>query len=905
MLVTYQFTYAQTDSISPGKSDSLLIVELRTNYYPSSPKNYNAARDSMYNWLDVDATDSLTCVYSGLRAKRDGTRTPANGAQEFNTEHSWPQSFYDEAEPMRGDIHHLFPTWSSPNSSRGNHPFAEIDDNLTTSWWFWENGSSVSSIPSSNINAYSEYYNDTFEPREDHKGNVARAMFYFWTMYQTNSDVINDTQDNNAFFDGMKSTLYEWHQQDPVDSAEVTRSLEVESVQGNRNPFIHDTTLVRRAYFTTSSSSSDTIPDVYISEVYEANGGTVKYVELFNYSGSSIDLSSGSYELLRYSNAGTSPTSISLTGTIASKSFYVVGDDNASSGVQTVFDEGVVDQNTSSINHNGNDKYVLIRSSSDTLDSFSKDNIGNSSTFSSNQVAYRIFSALPNDGSFNQTANSSDGDTVSSGFWRVFNLTSSNANANLVATPGYSSGIESDQKPQALITGNAGWRMISIPGNSATLEQISDDTAIQGIDDANDSNVFTFESTGSYSSPDNTSSTLTNGEGLLVYFFDNDNNGSESLPIVLDTSLDEPGSDVSVSLNTTTSTSSSYFTLIGNPFQSNFDVSGITFDNSLQTNIHILNDGLYEAIARSSTIIKPWQAFWVESSTGSAATQVTFPTSSKTSSSATSSAFSKINPEEGRVQFSLISSETVDQGCELVFDHHSTTEWDINDSSKLSPTRQNYSILFCGFQGNQQSILSLPITLDKEIKVPVYIESVGLEPGHSIDWERSSFLDEHFEFLLTDTDRDEEILLGESGMYNFDFISSKEKTSGFYQVGPTLKSLVDIPRFELTIRPKGVTVHSDNSDGSGIPDEFELKQNYPNPFNPVTTIEYSIPVDGNVDVEIFSILGTSIEKIKEDEFHSRGNHRVLWDASKYPSGVYFAELRYSGESRLMKMLLIK
>ena len=47
----------------------------------------------------------------------------------------------------------------------------------------------------------------------------------------------------------MKDELLNWHQLDPTDQSEIERSNAIESVQGNRNPFVHDSTLVRRAYF--------------------------------------------------------------------------------------------------------------------------------------------------------------------------------------------------------------------------------------------------------------------------------------------------------------------------------------------------------------------------------------------------------------------------------------------------------------------------------------------------------------------------------------------------------------------------------------------------------------------------------------------------------------------------------
>lgn len=899
-----EIAWAQTDSIAPSLNDSLLIVFLRNNYTPSSPKNYNEARDSMYTSIDVDATDSLTCVYSGLRAEADGTRTPSNGSLSFNTEHSWPQSFYDENEPMRGDIHHLFPTWSSPNSSRGNHPFAEIDDNLTTSWWFWENGASVSSIPASNIDEYSEYYNDTFEPREDHKGNAARAMFYFWAIYQTNTDVVNDAFDNEAFFNGMKQTLYQWHQDDPVDAAELARSLHIEQVQGNRNPFIHDTTLVRRAFFTQASSSGS---DIYISEVYEANGGTVKYLELFNNSDSTINLATGDWALLRYTNAGASPSStISLTGEIASKSFFVVGDDNSSSGVQTVFGEGFVDQNSSSINHNGNDKYVLVKnatSTPDTIDSFAKDNIGSSSSFATNQVVYRIASKLPNDGSFNQTSVSSDGDTVSSGNWVVFNITSSNANAEFVATPGYNRGIEATTKPGIIISDSTGWRLLSIPMNNATLAEISDDTAIQGVDDGSDANIFTYNSSGSYETPATTSTTLSNGEGLVLYFFNNTIGGSSELPIKLDVSGDEPSSNVSVTLNTTTAESGSYFTLVGNPFQSNFDANSITVDNPLQANIHFLDNGLYSPETRSSTIITPWQGFWVESGTATPTTSITFPTSGKVNTAATVHAFSKTSEGPLNAQFNLRSSSSYDKGCKITFSSDATLDWDLLDASKLDPTINSYAILGCKLGDQVKSAESLPLDLPYSLPIDLFIESRNVNESLELDWKIDERLHSQFSFSLVDHSYNETIELPNSGSHVFNYESTLDELEKRNPLSlKRVYSKLNTPtRFSLLISKK---TSVSNETNTSLPTQFIVHQNYPNPFNPSTLIRFELPSASLIRINVYDIRGSLIQTLAENDF-TAGSHSVRFNSDGLASGIYFYTLSSTFGTITQKMVLTK
>lgn len=259
--------YAQNDSIAPELVKAELITFLQDNYSVSNPLGYSGARDQMYGSSLIDNTDgTLTCVYTGFKievAQNTSTARSESFSKGINTEHTWPQGKFDSDEPMRGDIHHLFPTLVEVNSERSSDPFGEINDNETTSWWYLDNKGSQTSIPSSDIDLYSEEVSGLFEPREDHKGNVARAIFYFWAIYQNTSDV----SDNASFFEGMKDVLLTWHAKDPVDAAEVARSLGAEQAQGNRNPFVHDTTLVRRAFFDGEVVEPEPIPNPVVGKL--------------------------------------------------------------------------------------------------------------------------------------------------------------------------------------------------------------------------------------------------------------------------------------------------------------------------------------------------------------------------------------------------------------------------------------------------------------------------------------------------------------------------------------------------------------------------------------------------------------------------------------------------------------
>ena len=104
------------------------------------------------------------------------------------------------------------------NSSRGNDTFGEIPDENTDIWY--RNEYSQGTIPPIYIEEYAEKYNpndpsdelELFEPREDHKGDASRAMFYFYAMY-------NDAADT-TFWNIQKDNLLYWHYYDPVDECE-------------------------------------------------------------------------------------------------------------------------------------------------------------------------------------------------------------------------------------------------------------------------------------------------------------------------------------------------------------------------------------------------------------------------------------------------------------------------------------------------------------------------------------------------------------------------------------------------------------------------------------------------------------------------------------------------------------
>lgn len=89
-----------------------------------------------------------------------------------------------------------------------------------------------------------------------------------------------------------------------------------------------------------------------------------------------------------------------------------------------------------------------------------------------------------------------------------------------------------------------------------------------------------------------------------------------------------------------------------------------------------------------------------------------------------------------------------------------------------------------------------------------------------------------------------------------------------------------------------------------LPRTFSLSQNYPNPFNPSTTIEYGLPVDGYVRLEVFNAVGQRVAALVDGEMKA-GVHRIVFDASHLASGFYFYRLIAAEFVEARKMMLVR
>jgi len=233
--------------IHPNLNGNQLAAKIREEFSPVSPTtNYSAARKSLFGAVDRNASGQVRLIYTPEFVPGLPPSSPIPPVSVANTEHTWPQSKFKNASKknqIKCDLHHLFPCRESVNSARSSHPFGDIADDETQKWFNSPAGQQIPPPPPTVRDQYSEFKkNDgagVFEPREDDKGDIARAMFYVLVVY-------GDQAIDKQWFGPQLDTLLAWHHVDPADSTEALRSGRVKATQGNDNPFILDRTLIYR-----------------------------------------------------------------------------------------------------------------------------------------------------------------------------------------------------------------------------------------------------------------------------------------------------------------------------------------------------------------------------------------------------------------------------------------------------------------------------------------------------------------------------------------------------------------------------------------------------------------------------------------------------------------------------------
>jgi hypothetical protein len=156
--------------------------------------------------------------------------------------------------------------------------------------------------------------------------------------------------------------------------------------------------------------------------------------------------------------------------------------------------------------------------------------------------------------------------------------------------------------------------------------------------------------------------------------------------------------------------------------------------------------------------------------------------------------------------------------------------------------------------------------------------------------------DSFFAYGISDNDEEFSIDSLETGDYTL--IADRLGYDG------KIMQLVVTQNTNISITLDTISIITSISNGSEVPSQYILYQNYPNPFNPSSTIRFDIPENSNVKLRIFDMLGREVHTMV-NEYMAAGSYQAVWNASRYPSGVYFYSLEAEGFIQTKRMVLVK
>ena len=502
---------------------------------------------------------------------------------------------------------------------------------------------------------------------------------------------------------------------------------------------------------------------------------------------------------------------------------------------------------------------------------------------------------------------------------------------NLIAnTQSYGSG---ELRFQRTVTGNRGWRMITSPVSS-TYGDFLDGVLTQGYSgafystgsnpgDTLQPNVLTYlenypgTDNQRYRAPTSSAQSLTQGQGMWVFFFGDisaDSRYNNPLPDTIDVSgqeWDGNGTEVDFGVTYTTSADSGW-NFIGNPFGAavNWGNAASWTKTNISSTIYIwdpaANSGNGEYLTWNGTtgtlgsgLISPFQGFWVKA-TGPAPVLKLKKTGKTTGGNF-------VRKESGRTPVIELEAQIdgLSKRTSIMFSDAGKAGIDENDGYRLIPFSDTRIDFFSTLNnGTQLAINNQPLNFNNRIKIPLsldaFVGGIGQSGAYTIKWTGMKGIPEDWLITLIDNTTGERINLLEQQEYSLSHSTKGKAVTNQSPSAPQYKHQQSYSqvkaRFTLQISTEEIEAN--------VPEQIYLEQNFPNPFNPTTQIPFGLDVEGYVSLEVYDILGRKVQSLVSGE-HTAGHHVVTFRTGSLASGIYFYRLTTPDGVLIKRMTLIK
>ena len=466
------------------------------------------------------------------------------------------------------------------------------------------------------------------------------------------------------------------------------------------------------------------------------------------------------------------------------------------------------------------------------------------------------------------------------------------------------------------ISGNSGFRMLSSPVSGQILGSLLTNLWTQGMTgsdapEASNANVWTLNVSGqswtALTDISNSGTSLSAGQGFLVYVFDDvDNDGASDLPAVIRVSGTENSGSATIS-----SVPANGWVLAGNPYSSTIDWDLVSDSNSpFGSTAYVWDDAnnAYKSWNGSGSLtdglIAPYQAFWVQN-TFSPNQTLTISESHKASRSGTLYRVSEVK-ESGSISLD-ISSNIFKDKIFISFQSEGNEGLDKADGYKLFPLQQNNHIIAITYTNDLGlGINNVPFEHEQTIGIPLDVMYLTLEDNNyvtetsevSMSWNLDN-LPEHIDLTLVDNLTGEMVYLNNEMSHTFT-TEPKGSFSATYEEAVGIYPLLGDARFSLQVSYGAL----DNAPVKVMPKDYALSPVYPNPFNPSAMVRFDIPEVSRVELQVYDVTGKLVETLL-DERMTTGQHDYTWQPQELATGTYFLRLITANQTFTQKVTYVK